>query len=308
MKPIYTSAFAFRSFFDSPQIKIFDLLYEEDLMKVFYDTIDIGVLPKDYPPPGIYVLVNNLKALYEGECFFNFEYYLRIKDLERNLLGEIENNIRFTTSNNEIDKYLAEVNLILKTCENSIIENKNRLEDNYEYSGAKIELIPSKDLDDATGRIILNKFFWNLKTHLREFLAEVVNKINDTKIKQVNLQYVKSFKLTKNVYSSKVSTVFTDLISHNLIEAKFEQLLAVFSNKKIDFPIKWKGGHGDLKTFVTALIDHKIVEDPKRKIWEITISCFVKGDATLFTNKEIRCSKKTSRYNEINYIIRKFIA
>jgi hypothetical protein len=319
-KPVYKSIYDFRGFFNTLKIKIVDYFYE-DFEPIIEENNGnpSGILPPGWPFPGVHIYLNGLEASYLGNYLSNTEFRQYFELSKQNILTELEKNIKCSTSNKEMISYLTEVHFILKNCDSKIVENRinsnTGIQCNYSYKGSEIEKQGFENYPevDKISKEYLNDLLYWIKNQIRDLIIQI-DKIS-TSIKPIvkGAKMIKSFKFTKPTYfPSRIPSFFTELRDHEFIsnETKVKQLEEVFSDiniSTINKPIMWMGDIGDLKVLIHSLIDKKIIEDPIKSIWKITIACFVKRDGFLFDCNSIKGSKATLRANEVKSIVNRFL-
>jgi hypothetical protein len=86
---------------------------------------------------------------------------------------------------------------------------------------------------------------------------------------------------------SNISNLRNSMIKNGFIDQNTElaDFRKVFSGDGISSPIIWKYGISYLSYFIKQLHVRKIVEDTKKKKWEITQNCFIKSDGKTFDDR-----------------------
>jgi hypothetical protein len=315
MKPVYKSIYDFRKFFGFLQIEIVRVHNEvmEGILEENPESF-LNIWPLDLPRHGLHIYLNRLDASFEGNYLFDSEFKKNFDLSGQNILTELHNNIKCSTSKKELNNYLTELHFVLKNCQDKIIETRVNadigIQCSYTYKGSKTGKTDINQEDEQISKEYLSDLLYWIKNQIRDLAIQTDDISKSIEPIAEGAKLIKSFKFINPKYSHvKIPSVFNDLRDRKFIDMKTkpEQLEEVFLNIIIDKPIKWIGWDGDLKVLIHSLINKKIIIDPKRSIWDITRTCFIKDDGSLFKNADLRGSKDTLRANEVKFIVRKFL-
>jgi hypothetical protein len=317
LKPVYKSIYDLRIFFNFLKIKIAYYYYED--FEPIIEEIDCypdGILPPGWPFPGLHIYLNGLEASLDGNYLFNSEFKQYFDHLRQNILIEIKNNIKCSTSGKELISYLTELRAILKNCDNKIVENRvntsTGIQCNYSYKGSEIErsgFDNYPEVEKISKEYLSDLLYW-IQNQIRDLIIQTDNASKSIEPIVKGAKMIKSFEFTNPKYLHvKIASVFSELRDHEFIDkkTKLDQLELVFNNVTIDKPIKWIGYDGDLKVLIHTLLEKGIIINPKRSIWDKTRICFIREDGSLFKNKDLRGIKDTLRANEIKSIVNLFL-
>src|ERR1035437_2045775 len=275
-----------------------------------------GILPPGWPKPGLHIYLNGLVASFVGNYSFNSEFKRYFDHLRQNILIEIKNNIKCSTSDKELVSYLTELHAILKNCDNKFIEDLINtivgIQCNSAYKGSEIEKSGFDNYPevDKQSKVYLSDLLYWIQNQIRDLIIQTDNLSKSIEPIVKGAKMTNSFEFTNpNYLHVKIASVFSKLRDREFIDkkTKLEQLELVFKNVTIDKPIKWTGWDGDLQVFIHTLQEKKIIINPKRSIWDKTRVCFIRENGSLIKKNDLRGIKETLRANKIKSIVNLFL-